>query len=115
MSDQRTFIGSEVLEMPAQPSPATLPSLKPSATHSWDQPDGRRLELQPGKALIHWRCTICRRSFVHDLTTQEWYAAFPRVLDFERLDGVTQRWLAEACSGRYQPADERARRTKVDP
>lgn len=115
MSQPHTFIEPEVLEMPAQPSPATLPPLKPSATHNWDQPGGRRLELQPGKILIHWRCTICRRSFVHDLTAQEWYAAFPRVLDFERLDGVTQRWLAEECSGHYQPADEQARKTPGAP
>jgi hypothetical protein len=112
MSPLHTFIEPEVLEMPAQQSPATVPSPGPSATHSWDQPDGRRLELQPGKTLIHWRCTACRRSFVHDLTVQEWYAAVPRVLDFERLDGVTQRWLAQECSGHYQPADEQARNTQ---
>jgi hypothetical protein len=115
MSQPHTFIEPEVLEMPAQPSPPTVPSPGPSATHSWDQPDGRRLELQPGKTLVHWRCTICRRNFVHDLTSQEWYAAFPRVLDFERLDGVTQRWLAEECSGHYQPADEPARKTPGAP
>jgi hypothetical protein len=115
MSGQRPLIEPEVLEMPAQPSTATLPPLKPSATHKWDPPDGRQLELQPGKTLIHWRCTACRRNFVHDLTAQEWFAAFPRILDFERLDGVSQRWLAEECSGQYQAADERARKTQVDP
>jgi hypothetical protein len=36
-------------------------------------------------------------------------------LDFERRDEVSERWLAEACSGRYQAADEQARRTNVDP
>jgi hypothetical protein len=50
---------------------------------------------------------------VHDLTTKEWYAVFPRVLDFERLDEVSQRWLAEECSGQYQAADDRARKTQV--
>ena len=112
MSEQHTFIGPEVHEMPTQPSPTTQPSLGPSTTHSWDQPDGRRLELQPGKTLMHWRCTICRRNFVHDLTTDEWYAAFPRVLDFERLDEVSTRWLAEECSGHYQPSDDNERKTQ---
>jgi hypothetical protein len=98
---------------PAQESSTALLSPGPSATHNWAQSDGRRLELQPGKRLIHWRCTSCRRNCVHDLTTKEWYAVFPRVLDFERLDEVSQRWLAEECSGQYQAADERARKTQV--
>ena len=112
MSRQHTFIGPEVLEMPAQPSPTTLPSLGPSATHSWDQPDGRRLELQPGKTLIHWRCTICRRSFVHDLTAQEWYAAFPRVLDFERLDGLPSVGWPKSVQGSIRPRTSRPARPK---
>ena len=112
-SRQFAFIEPEAPEMPAQESSTVLLSPGPSATHNWTQPDGRRLELQPGKRLIHRRCTSCRRNFVHDLTTKEWYAVFPRVLDFERLDEVSQRWLAEECSGQYQAADDRARKTQV--
>jgi hypothetical protein len=63
---------------------------------------------------MHWRCTNCRRSFVHDLTTEEWYVVFPRVLDFERLDVVSAHWLTEDCSGHYQAADEQARKMRID-
>lgn len=92
--------------MPVKEAPACHPSEEPSSTHNWAQPDGRRLDLQAGKTIIQWSCTACGRHFVHDLGTEEWYAVFPRVLDFERLEGMGEHWLAEACPGIYQSVEE---------
>jgi hypothetical protein len=72
----------------------------PSSTHRWYCPKGRLLELEPGKPLLQLTCTACFRNFVHDLIIGEWYAALPRVFDFERLDELTDLWLEEECLGR---------------
>jgi hypothetical protein len=102
----------DLSEMPAKEHPASHPTNEPSPTHNWNQPDGRRFDLQPGKTVIQWSCTACGRNFVHDLGTEEWYAALPRVLGFERVDGVSKRWLAENCSGKFQSVDEQARQLR---
>jgi hypothetical protein len=71
----------------------------PSSTHSWLLPEGRRLELEQGKPLLHRVCTVCKRNFVNDLMTGEWYAVIPRMFDFERLHGVSEKWMAAPCPG----------------
>ena len=83
---------------------------EPSSTHSWSMPDGRRLELEPGKVLVQWSCTTCQRHFVNEPAIGEWYAAFPRTLNFERLDNVSELWLNGDCPGRQLASDVNARR-----
>jgi hypothetical protein len=95
--------------MPAkEPQTNSHSSDGPSNTHTWLLPDGRHLEIQPGKPLLHRMCVTCNRNFVHDLETEEWYAAYPRMFDFDRLDDVSARWLNEACPGEYLSADAQA-------
>jgi hypothetical protein len=97
--------------MPAQELPiAPQSSKEPSTTHTWLLADGRRLEPEAGKPLVHRLCTVCKRNFVHDVTAKDWYVAYPRLLDFDRLVSVSQRWLSEACPGRYLTTDEDARK-----
>ena len=77
---------------------------EPSWTHQWLLPEGRRIALQPGKPLLHRLCTVCNRNFVQDSTTGEWFAAIPRMFDFERLHGVSEKWLDDPCPGkRFDP------------
>jgi len=83
---------------------------EPSPTHTWPRCEGRRLELEPDRPLIHRRCSACGRSFVYDLTLREWYAAVPRIFDFKRLYEVSGRWLIEVCPGLYQASDDAAHR-----
>jgi hypothetical protein len=83
---------------------------EPSSTHTWPRREGRLLEIEADRPLIHRRCSACGRSFIHDLAMREWYAVIPRIFDFERLYEVSERWLIEACTGAYQPSDEEARR-----
>jgi hypothetical protein len=83
---------------------------EPSASHSWLAPEARQLEIEPGRPLLHRFCTVCRRNFVNDLVTGEWYAAFPGIFQFERLDDVSNRWIAEECPGNHLESDEEARR-----
>jgi hypothetical protein len=85
-------------------------SEEPSPTHTWLLADGRTLEVEPGKPLLHRLCTTCRRNFVYDGAAKEWYAAYPRMFDFDRLIEVTPQWLSEPCPGRYLAADEEARK-----
>jgi hypothetical protein len=77
----------------------------PSPTHKWLSEEGRRLELDPGRPLLHRLCTVCNRNFVHDLTTGEWYAVIARMFDFERLRPVTDEWLKTPCPGAPDQAD----------
>ena len=54
--------------MPAQePQTNHHSSNGPSNTHTWLLPDGRHLEVEPGKPLVHRMCVTCNRNFVHDL------------------------------------------------
>ncbi len=77
----------------------------PSLTHKWLSEEGRRLELDPGRPLLHRLCTVCNRNFVHDLTTGEWYAVIARMFDFERLRPVIDEWLKTPCPGAPNQAD----------
>jgi hypothetical protein len=98
--------------MPAKEPPSPRSSNQPSPTHTWFEPKGRTLELEPGKTLIHQRCTACRRNFVNDLASGEWYAAFPRVFDFERLDEAAERWMTESCPGPSAAAEAEVRKLR---
>jgi hypothetical protein len=96
--------------MPAKET-SIVPSTEPSTTHTWSMPHGRRLELEPGKTLIQWSCITCQRHFVNEPAIAEWFAAFPRTLDFERLDAVSELWLNEDCPGRHLASDENVRKS----
>jgi len=97
--------------MPAKDPAVSLPSNEPSPTHSWLARDARQLETKPGEPVLHRFCTACHRNFVHDISSGEWYAAFPGVFDFERLDEVSSRWLSEECPGERLITDELARKS----
>lgn len=95
--------------MPAkEPQSANQSSNGPSDTHTWLLPNGRHLEIQPGKPLLHRMCITCNRNFVQDLAAQEWYAAYPRMFEFDRLDEVSAQWLSEACPGEFLASDAKA-------
>jgi hypothetical protein len=102
--------------MPAKEPSSDYPSIGPSSTHTWLSPEGRRVEIESGKPLLHRFCTTCHRNFVCDLLTGNWYAVFPRIFDFERLDHVSERWLKEACPGEFLNSDAEARNlTRIRP
>jgi hypothetical protein len=82
--------------MPAQ-EPVNPPSIEPSSTHTWLSLEGRHLEIEAGRPLLHRFCTICRRNFVCDVSSGKWQAVLPRIFDFEHLDQVSEQWLKEAC------------------
>ena len=96
--------------MPAKEPSSDHPSIGPSSTHTWLSHEGRRLEIESGKPLLHRFCTTCHRNFVCDLATGNWYAVFPRIFDFEPLDHVSEPWLKEACPGEYLNSDVEARK-----
>jgi hypothetical protein len=57
--------------MPAKElSIAAQLSEDPSPTHTWLSAEGRTLELEAGKPLVHRLCTVCKRNFVHDVTAK---------------------------------------------
>jgi len=96
--------------MPAKEPASDHSSIEPSSTHSWLSREGRRLEIESGKPLLHRFCTTCHRNFVCDLSIGTWYAVFPRIFDFERLDDVSERWLKEECPGECLNSDAEARK-----
>ena len=96
--------------MPAKEPSSDHPSIGPSSTHTWLSPEGRRLEIESGKPLLHRFCTTCHRNCVCDLLTGNWYTVFPRMFDFEHHDDVSERWLKEACPGEYLNSDAEARK-----
>jgi hypothetical protein len=95
--------------MPAQERSDRHPPTGPSPTHTWLSREGRGLEIESGRPLLHRFCTICRRNFVCVLSSGEWYAVYPRMFDFEHLDQVREQWLKEVCPRQYLISDERAR------
>jgi hypothetical protein len=95
--------------MPAQEPSDRHKSIEPSPTHTWLSREGRHVEIEPGRPLLHRFCTACRRNFVCDLSSKEWYAVFPRIFDFEHLDQVGEQWLKEACPRQYLTSDATAR------
>ena len=97
--------------MPAKEPSSDHPSIGPCSTHTWLSPEGRRLEIESGKPLLHRFCTTCHRNFVCDLSTGSWFMVFPRIFDFERLEHFSERWLKEACPGEYLNSDAEARQS----
>jgi hypothetical protein len=97
-------------EMPAQEPSGRQPSIEPSSTHTWLSLEGRHLEIEAGKPLLHQFCTKCRRNFVRDLSSGKWHAVFPRIFDFEHLDQVSEEWLKETCPRQYLTSDVAAAR-----
>ena len=79
--------------MPAQ-EPVNPPSIEPSSTHTWLSLDGRHLEIEAGRPLLHRFCTICRRNFVCDVSSGKWQAVLPRIFDFE-ASRPSKRTMAE--------------------
>jgi hypothetical protein len=96
--------------MPAQEPSDRNPSIEPSSTHTWLSLEGRHLEIEAGKPLLHQFCTKCRRNFVRDLSSGKWHAVFPRIFDFEHLDQVSEEWLKETCPRQYLTSDAAAPR-----
>jgi hypothetical protein len=73
-------------------------------THDWSI---SRLELMPGRPIIHQVCFACRRGFVEEFSTGERYAVHASIFRFYRLsDEVTARWLSEKCPAEPMNADE---------
>ncbi len=69
-------------------------------THEWYSPNGRRIEIEPGKSVIHHQCSRCRRDFVHDPASEERYPVHVSIFELQRLpDSIATRWLAEPCPG----------------
>lgn len=91
--------------MPAQEPSNRHQSTEPSSTHTWLSLDGRHLEIEAGKPLLHRFCTICRRNFVCDISSGRWHAVFPQIFDFEHLDQLSEQWLKETCPGQYLTSD----------
>jgi hypothetical protein len=95
--------GSE--DLPPKPQAAAW------QTHQWSC---RRLELEPGKPLVHYKCAKCHRDIVDDLTSDERYAVHVSPLRFNRLaNEVCDRWLEEPCPAVAQPSDDLDRTTYV--
>jgi hypothetical protein len=92
-------------KMPAQEPSDRDPSTEPSSTHTWLLLEGRHLEIEAGKPLLHRFCTTCRRNFVCELSSRKWHAVLPRIFDFEHLDQVTEQWLKETCPRQYLTSD----------
>ena len=69
-------------------------------SHRWSSAHGRRVEIEPGKPLIQFHCSRCRRDFVEDQQSGERYAVYVSVFRFRKLpDLVTKQWLGELCPG----------------
>jgi hypothetical protein len=96
-------------KMPAQEPSDRHPATEPSSTHTWLSLEGRHLEIEAGKPLLHQFCTKCRRNFICDLWSGKWHAVLPRIIDFEHLDQVTEQWLKETCPRQYLTSDAEAR------
>lgn len=81
-------------------------------SHDWTR---RRIEIEPGKPLLHHRCTRCRRDIVEEVSTGERYAVHVSAFRFDRLsDEITARWLIETCA-KSQPASDDDDRTRFHP
>lgn len=79
--------------------------MKSWSTHRWLGSGGRALDLG-GQLKTEYVCINCKRHFVRIDQTGELFAAYPTVLDFDRLaQDVTERWLNEPCPGREQESD----------
>jgi hypothetical protein len=73
-------------------------------SHDWTR---RRIEIEPGKPLLHHRCTRCRRDFVEEVSSGERYAVHVSAFRFDRLsDEITARWLSEPCPKSQTASDE---------
>ena len=97
--------------MPAKEPAGDYPTIGPSSTHTWLSAEGRRVEIESGKPLLHQFCITCHRNFVCELLTGNWHTVFPQIFDFQYLDHVSERWLKEACPGEYLNSDAEARKS----
>jgi hypothetical protein len=77
------------------------------ATHTWRKP--KRVFNIGGEFKRECFCIRCRRRFVELVESQQRFAAYPSIFDFEPLaPDVTARWLSEPCPGKELTADARA-------
>jgi hypothetical protein len=68
-------------------------------SHQWSSAKGRRIEIEPGKAVIQHHCSRCRRDLVEELSGER-YAVYVSVFSFRRIpDSITKQWLSELCPG----------------
>ena len=75
-------------------------------SHNWASPKGRRIEIEPGKPLIQFHCSRCKRDFVEDPPSGARYAVYVSASRFRRLpDLIAKRWLEELCPGAPLPYD----------
>lgn len=75
-------------------------------SHMWSVAQGRRIEIEPGKPVIQYHCSRCRRDFVEDLLSAERHAVYVSVFKFQRLPPlITKQWLGELCPGAPRPID----------
>jgi hypothetical protein len=83
-------------------------------SHEWLLPKPRRIEIEPGKPLLHRHCVRCGRDFVIEPSSNRRYAVFVCAISFKRLDDeITERWLGEPCLGKRLPSDDEDRERTV--
>jgi hypothetical protein len=84
-------------------------------SHQWSNPQGRSVEIEPGKQLVQHHCMRCRRDFVEDPPTGERYAVYVSVFQFRKLpDLITRQWLSELCPGAPLPYDIEVRSKLIE-
>ena len=84
-------------------------------SHSWSSSQGRRIEIEPGKPLIQYHCSRCRRDFVEDPPSGERYAVYVSVFRFRKLpDLIAKRWVEELCPGAPLPYDIEVRSKLIE-
>ena len=83
------------------------------SSHKWSSANGRRIEIETGKPVIHHRCSRCQRDFAEDQPSGERYAVYVSVFSLRKLpDHISKQWLDELCPGQPLPLDF-AVRTKL--
>jgi len=84
-------------------------------SHRWSIARGRQIEIEPGKPLIQYRCSRCKRDFVEDTSTGERYAVYVSIFIFRRLPHtVSRQWLGELCPGAPLPYDIEVRSKLIE-
>ncbi|MGH7923915.1 MAG: hypothetical protein ACREQH_04900 [Candidatus Binatus sp.] len=84
-------------------------------SHQWSTPQGRRVQIEPGKELIQHHCSRCRRDFVMNPVTGERSAVYVSVFRFRKLpELITRQWLGELCPGAPLPYDIEVRSRLIE-